>query len=91
MSVRVELFGIPRQRAGQAVVELEVCEESICLGNVVLQLAKLFPDLAEECFEGEQLQTGYVASIGGRKFVRSPDTKIPAGESLLIMSADSGG
>lgn len=91
MFVLVELFGIPRQRAGQAVVKLEVCEESTCLGNIVLQLAKLFPDLAEECFEGQRLQTGYVASIEGKTFVRSPDTEVQAGESLLIMSADSGG
>ncbi|MBI82172.1 MAG: hypothetical protein CMJ81_03160 [Planctomycetaceae bacterium] len=91
MFVLVELFGIPRQRAGQAVVKLEVCEESTCLGNIVLQLTKLFPDLAEECFEGRRLQTGYIASIGGKTFVRSPDTKIRAGESLLVMSADSGG
>jgi len=91
MFVLVELFGIPRQRAGQAAVKLEVCEESTCLGDIVLQLAELFPGLAEECFEGRQLQTGYVASLGGKTFVRSPGTKVQAGESLLIMSADSGG
>ena len=91
MPVYVELFGIPRQRAGQAVVELELSQDAISLGEVILRLAKMYPDLAEECFQGERLQPGYVASLGGHRFVSAPETALQSGESLLILSADSGG
>ena len=91
MSVSVEFFGIPRQRAGRAIVELDTDQGSTCLGDVLLQLAQMFPALAKECFEGQRLQPGYVASLGGRQFVSAPETVLEPGESLLIMSNDSGG
>ena len=90
-TVYVELFGIPRQRAGVPRIELNTVVPCIRLRDVLADLALRFPVLAEECFIDNQLRTGFVANLGGDKFVTDADTVIPHGQSLLIMSADAGG
>ena len=91
MAIHVELFGIPRQRAGTASVTVETAGEEIRLGDVLFDLAARFPTLAETCFAGDRLQSGYVANIEGDRFVIDPETRLRSGVSLLIMSADAGG
>jgi molybdopterin converting factor small subunit len=91
MSIRVELYGIPRSRAGVAEVTLLLDSQTLTLGDVLRELADRFPELVEECIDGERLHTGYTASVGGDRFVSQPDTRLNAGDCLLIMSADAGG
>jgi len=86
-TIRVELFGIPRQRAGQAMIEAQ----GHCLADVLHDLSARFPLLAECCIEGGRLKPGYVASLGDRKFVTDPQTQLMPGEAVLILSADAGG
>lgn len=86
-TVQVELFGIPRQRAGQSVVEARGPR----LADVLADLAIRFPALAECCIDGDRLRAGYVASLGGRQFVTDPQTQLAPGEPVLILSADAGG
>jgi hypothetical protein len=88
--IKVEFFGIPRQRAGVAQLEIP-CESSLSLASVLSQLESRFPDLAAECFRDGMLQEGYIASVDGRKFVASADLEVRSGQSLLIMSSDAGG
>lgn len=85
--VQVELFGIPRQRAGLARVEAR----GTCLSDVLVDLAARYPPLAECCIEDGRLRPGYVASLGNRRFVSDPRTELVPGEVLLILSADAGG
>jgi molybdopterin converting factor small subunit len=87
MSVHVELFGIPRERAGIA----ETTAEGSRLGEVLLDLARRYPRLGETCFEGGRLQAGYVVNLNGQRFVLDPATEVQPGDSLLILSADAGG
>ena len=87
MSIRVELFGIPRHRAGVA----ETTAEGPDLGGVLGDLALRFPGLAESCFDGPRLRPGYVANVNGDQFVTDPQTQLCAGDALLILSADAGG
>lgn len=54
MQVVVELFGIPRERAGTA----RTLATGQCLGDVLAELASRFPGLAQSCIEGRQLRTG---------------------------------
>ena len=91
MTVYVELFGIPRERVGKSLVEVETADSVVRLGDVVLDLAAKYPALAQECFRGDQLREGYVANLQGERFVTEPDTKLRSGQSLLILSADAGG
>ena len=91
MTVYVELFGIPRERAGRSHVEVETEDAVVRLGDVLLDLAARYPALAQECFQGDQLREGYVANLRGDEFVTAPDTKLRSGDSLLILSADAGG
>ena len=91
MMVHVELFGIPRSRAGCARVSIETSNDEVRLGDVILDLGARYPALAEECFHGNRLRDGYVANLQGDRFVTESDTTLHSGDCLLIMSADSGG
>ena len=90
-TVRVEFFGIPRQRAGVADTVVTLPRSPVTLEDVLRELAVKFPDLATACLEGASLKKEFMASLGGRQFVASPETEVTGEESLLILSADSGG
>jgi len=83
----VELFGIPRHRAGVARLELEARR----LDDVLLELVRRYPRLADECIAAGRLQQGYLANLNGRRFVTDPATPLAPGDALLILSADAGG
>jgi sulfur-carrier protein len=88
MNITVELFGIPRQRAGVAKTEAAGTR----LDEVVADLARRFPRLAEECFcDDGRLKSGTLANLNGRRFVTDPATALSPGDALLILSADAGG
>ena len=91
MSVTIEFFGVPRQRAGTERVEIEVDS----LGEALAVLSERFEAMAEACFEirdgASRLRPGYVANLNGDRFVSEPDTPLADGDSLLIFSADAGG
>ena len=91
MNVQIEFYGIPRRRAGTGSVLLETGNAGICLGDVLLQLAQQYPKLADDCFDGQQLQASITANLNGNRFVTDADTQLNPGDSLLIMSADAGG
>ena len=85
--VQVELFGIPRQRAGHSVVEAHGPR----LADVLSHLALRLTALDECCIDVDRLRPGYVASLSGKRFVSDPQTCIDPGEVVLIFSADAGG
>ena len=87
MLVRVELFGIPRARAGVA----EATAEGATLGDVFAHLASRFPRLAETCFDGRQLKPGYTTNVSGEHFVTDPATRLKDGDFILLLSLDAGG
>ena len=91
MNVRVEFFGIPRERTGTPETTVEVRGDGARLSDVICGLANRFPRLAETCFDNGQLRGDYRASIDGHRFVSDPDEFIRTGEVILIMSADAGG
>jgi len=87
MLIQVELFGIPRARAG---VE-KTTASGDCLGDVLADLATRFPDLAETCIEDRHLRTGYTANLCGERFVTDPETALREGDLLLLLNLDAGG
>ncbi len=91
MLVRVEFYGIPRQRAGVSHTDLQIPLALVTLRDVLLELARRFPKLADDCFEDERLKTEYIANRNGDQFMSANDGPLCDGDSLLILSADAGG
>ncbi len=90
MVIRVEFFGVARQRARTAATRVPV-EGPTALGTLLAQLGRQFPEWAAECLDGDRLRNGYIAHIDGRHFVSDPHELIDDRAALLIMSADAGG
>jgi molybdopterin converting factor small subunit len=84
--MRVELLGLPRERAG--VAELDV--EADTLGQLLGALAIRFPSLGT-LITADRLQPSIIANLNGDRFVSDPRTQLRAGDSVLILSADAGG
>ena len=91
MTIRVEFYGIPRQRAGCDHCVVEYPAAAVSLGELLTTLATRFPQLAAECFDGPHLRAGYMANVGGERFVRNPETVLPTETMVLILSTDAGG
>jgi len=91
MTIRVELYGIPRQRAGTELLQVAGQSAGVSLAQILADLEKQSPELAEACFHEGCLRNGYLASIDGKTFVTDPQTVIRPGQSLLLFSADAGG
>jgi molybdopterin converting factor small subunit len=87
MQVSVELFGIPRARAGVA----QTAAFGATLGDVFLNLAERFPQLGEVCMDGCRLKDGFIANLGGERFVTDPAILLTEGDAILLMSLDAGG
>lgn len=84
--MRVELLGVPRERAGVAEVELQ----AETLGQLLVVLGHRFPSLGE-LITVDRLQPFVVANLNGDRFVSDPRTPLREGDSVLILSADAGG
>lgn len=87
MQVKVELYGIARARAGVA----STSAAGECLGDVLVDLAGRFPGLAANCIDGRRLRPGFLANLGGRRFVTAQDTPLHEGDVVLLMPVDAGG
>jgi molybdopterin converting factor small subunit len=87
MQVVVELFGIPRARAGLA----QTSAVGDNLGDVLANLAARFPQLAETCIDGRALRSGYIVNLCADRFVTSPETPLSEGDTILLLSLDAGG
>lgn len=87
MPVTVELFGIARARAGTA----QATADGANLGDVLVDLARQFPALAEACIDGRRLRAGFTANVRGDRFVTAPETPLRSGDTVLLLSLDAGG
>lgn len=88
MSVRIEFFGIPRERAGVAAVELA---DAATLGQALRLLSSRLPLLADACIDNGCLKTGYLANLNGERFTTDSAAALRPGDAVLILSADAGG
>ena len=84
--MRVELLGVPRERAGVAELELQ----ADTLGELLAALTVRLPSLGDLVTAG-RLQPSVVANLNGDRFVSDPRTPLSEGDSILILSADAGG
>ncbi len=84
--MRVELLGVPRERAGVAELELQ----ADTLGQLLAALAVRFPSLGE-LITADRLRPSVVANLNGDQFVSDPRTQLTEDDCVLILSADAGG
>ncbi|MCE9525295.1 MAG: MoaD/ThiS family protein [Planctomycetales bacterium] len=91
MNLRVEFFGIARQRAGVARAELELPDNQTTMEAVFAVLSAMFPGLKDECIAEGRLRSGFSANLGGERFISDPATVLTENDCLLILSADAGG
>jgi len=87
MQVAVELFGIPRARAGVS----QTLASGDNLGDVLADLANQFPSLGQTCIDGRSLRPGFIVNLSAERFVTAPDTPLQAGDRVLLLSLDAGG
>ena len=84
--MHVELFGIPRERAGIASLEVQ----ADTLGQLWETLAARIPSL-QTLICADRLTSSVVANLNGDQFVSDPATPLAESDSVLILSADAGG
>ena len=87
MSVRVEFYGVPRQRAGTAFLDVTATS----LGEALRGVARQIPELAGCCLVGDRPAPGYLANVNGRFFTSDPGTPLSSGDAVLLLSTDAGG
>lgn len=84
--MQVEFFGVPRERAGVASLDVEAAT----LGQLWTTLAAQIPSLGS-LISGDRLNPVLVANLNGDRFVSDPATPLSETDSILILSADAGG
>jgi molybdopterin-guanine dinucleotide biosynthesis protein A len=85
--VTVELYGVPRLRAGVDRVTVEAAS----VGAAVEALGRACPTLEGSVLQGNAPHPAYVLNLNGDRFVSDPGTPLSDGDSLLVLSVDVGG
>ncbi len=85
--VTIELFGVPRLRAGKDALDVNAAT----LGEAFRALASGFPALAAAVVEDGKLKPFYVVALNGAVVPSDPATPLADGDVVLLLSADAGG
>ena len=87
LSLTVEFYGIPRERAGRP--QLAVTAGTV--GDVLSAVAQQCPRLKDLRQPNGAVSRHYRLSLNGERFLTDIDEILPARACLLILSADAGG
>jgi sulfur-carrier protein len=85
--ITIELYGIPRLRAGTGRVGVAAATVAEALAG----LAAAAPGLAGSVLAGGRVPPEYRLSLNGDRFISDPGTPLADGDVLLLLSADAGG
>lgn len=85
--VRVEFFDVARLRAGRPFLDVEAAT----MGAAVAAAAARLPGLVGEVVADGLLTPHFRANLRGERFVADPSTPLAPGDSVLLLSAQSGG
>jgi molybdopterin converting factor small subunit len=91
MTIRVEFFGIARQRTAVAACDCECTAAGRTLTDLLRELGIRFPAFAAEVLRDGQLRQEFIANRNSDEFLRDGGAVISAGETILILSTDAGG
>jgi hypothetical protein len=87
VTVQVELFGVPRLRAGRAMCTVTAASA----GEAMTALESQFPQLAGSVLVGGWPLPAYRLSLNGQAFLTDPSARLQPGDSLILLAADVGG
>src|SRR5262249_10241829 len=86
--VTIELFGVPRLRAGRAALEVDARS----VGEALRALARACPELEPAVVEGGRLARHYLLALNGAQLLRDdPSIALAPGDVLVVVSAEAGG
>ncbi len=86
--VHVELFGVPRLRAGVSRLAVEAGD----IGEALRALSRACPTLLGSVLTTEgSLQPAYTLNINGQRFTTDPAIQLRDGDSLILLGVDVGG
>ena len=85
--ITIELFGVPRLRAGTGRVALDAGTIALALR----QLGRACPDLEGTVLREGRVDPAYQLCLNGDLFVSDPATRLAEGDVLLLMAVDVGG
>ena len=86
--ITIELFGVPRLRAGTARMTLQ----ADTLATALAGLSRACPALEGAVIgPGGAVHPAYRISLNGDRFVTDPATPLADGDVLLLLAADVGG
>jgi molybdopterin converting factor small subunit len=85
--VRIELYGVPRLRAGVQTVDVQAST----IGDALLQLQRACPQLDPDVLTDGQLNAAYVVAIDGGTLTRDPHVSLNAGDTLVLLTSQAGG
>lgn len=85
--ITIELFGVPRIRAGRSSVVLDAST----LGQALRLLGRSCPTLEGALLDDGTPAEGYLVSLNGERFIADPATPLRPDDRLILLSADVGG
>jgi molybdopterin converting factor small subunit len=86
-TVRIELYGIARLRAGRSALDVAAGN----LAEALVALVRRCPNVEPEVVRAGLLCEGFLASRNGELFLPDPRAPLEAGDTLLILSSQAGG
>lgn len=81
----VEFYGLARQRAGRAELQIEAAT----IGAALAATDAACPNL--HALHDNRLSPEYRLSVGGKFFTENLSESLQEGDALLILGADAGG
>lgn len=85
--ITIELFGVPRARAGVPEIVVSASTVAQALGEVI----QVHPKLADILKSDGSVAPQYLLSLNGQCFVADLSHPLQSGDRLLLLSADAGG
>jgi molybdopterin converting factor small subunit len=85
--VAIELFGIPRLRAGIGLIRVDASS----IREALAELCRACPALEDSLLRQGRVHEAFRLSVNGETFVSDLNTPLRDGDALLLLSADVGG
>lgn len=85
--VTIELFGVPRLRAGRDAVQVA----AQTLGEALRALGATCPALTPSVVDSGKLGACYLVAVNGTQFSADPSLPLADGDVVVLIASDAGG